>query len=274
MSSDNLILISSKVWSNLRLLLRKLSISPLRMLIRSCNASDKASETPKANRNSLPIEILVLQQYLSVKDISRLDIAICDVDLRLLFLSSLQSMKIRDYNISGRRDDFVTEVIKRQIKLLNLKVHSGDFTKISVDKMAAGKMKLDTIEELQWNSTFRCGVLLESPITSAALSKIAIHCPMLRILDLNSSLKNAAEIRGAECCPMLQNLNLSRCNTLTDIAMIKIAECCSVLKHLELKCSSITDIAIIRITECYPLLKLLFLECLAITDIAIIKIAE
>jgi hypothetical protein len=62
-------------------------------------------------------------------------------------LNSLQSLKIRDDTVLGRGDNFVTWVIKRQIKLLNLKAHSGDFTKISADKMAVGKMKLDAIEE-------------------------------------------------------------------------------------------------------------------------------
>jgi hypothetical protein len=124
-------------------------------LTRSCNAYDKASETPKANRNLLPIEILVIQQYLSVKDISSLDITICNVHLRSLFLNSLQSVKIQDDTISGRGDNFVTWVTKRQIKLLNLKAHSSDFTGISVDKMTAGKMKLDAIEEFQWNSSIR-----------------------------------------------------------------------------------------------------------------------
>jgi hypothetical protein len=55
-------------------------------------------------------------------------------------------MKILDDTILGRGDNFVTWVIKRQIKLLNLKAHSSDFTRISADKMAAGKMKLDAIE--------------------------------------------------------------------------------------------------------------------------------
>jgi hypothetical protein len=109
------------------------------MLTRSCNASNKINESREGNLNLFPIEILVLQQYLSVKDISNLDIAICDIDSRLLFLNSLQSVKIPDDTILGRGDNFVSWVIKRQIKLLNLKAHSGDFTRISADKMAAGK---------------------------------------------------------------------------------------------------------------------------------------
>jgi hypothetical protein len=271
MHYNSIVSISSKVLVNLRLLLRKLFISPLRMLTRSRNASNKVNENREANLKLLPIEILVLQQYISVKDISHLDIAICDVDFRSLFLDSLQSVKIRDDNILGRGDDdFVAWVIKRQIKLLNLKAHSGNFTRMSVVKMAAGEMKLDTIEEFQRNSSPRG----KSPITSAALRKIVTYCPMLKLLDLDSSFKDVAIIRVAECCPMIQHLCLTRCTILTDIAIVKIAECCPVLKSLELNSSSITDIAIIRIAECCPKLEGLHLQRPAITDIAIVRIAE
>jgi hypothetical protein len=67
------------------------------------------------------------------------------------------------------------------------------------DKIAVWDMKL-AIEKFQWNS--RCGTL-DSPITSAALSKIVIYCPMLRVLDFDNSFGDAAIIRVAECCPML-----------------------------------------------------------------------
>jgi hypothetical protein len=144
------------------------------MLTRSCNTYDKGNETPKANLNLLPFEILVLQQYLSVKDTSNLDIAICNIDSRLLLSNSLQSVKIRYDTILGRGDNFLTWVIKRQIKLLNLKAHSGSLTRISAHKMAAGKLKLDVINEFQRNFSFRYGTL-DSPITSAALSKIVIY---------------------------------------------------------------------------------------------------
>jgi hypothetical protein len=242
------------------------------MLTRSCNVPNKENETRKANLNLFPIEILVLQHLLSVKDISRLDIAICNVDSRLFFLNSLQSVKIRDDAILGRGDNFVTWVIKRQIKLINLKVHSGDFTRISADKMAAGEMKLDAIEEFQWNTSLRHGTLY-SAITRI-LSKIVTYCPMIRLLDFDNFFENATIMRVAEYCPMLQNLKLSRCTTLTDIVIMNIAECCSLLQILELKCSSITDTAIIRIAECCQRLKVLRLRCPAITNIAIIRIAE
>jgi hypothetical protein len=63
-----------------------------------CN---KVNENLDANLNLLPIEILVPQQYPSLKDISHLDVAICNVDFRLLSLNFLQSVKIRDDTIVG-----------------------------------------------------------------------------------------------------------------------------------------------------------------------------
>jgi hypothetical protein len=63
-----------------------------------CN---KVNENRDANLNLLPIEILVPQQFPSLKDISHLDVAICNVDFRLLSLNSLQSVKIRDDTIVG-----------------------------------------------------------------------------------------------------------------------------------------------------------------------------
>jgi hypothetical protein len=45
-------------------------------------------------RGLVPIEVVVLQGYLSVKDPSYLDIAICGADLRSLLLNALQCAKI------------------------------------------------------------------------------------------------------------------------------------------------------------------------------------
>jgi hypothetical protein len=108
------------------------------MLTRSCTASQKINGTQKANESLffqrqktddrsaseiLQIEILMLQGYLSVRNISYLDIAICNVDLRSLFLNSLQSVKIRDDTRGGTGDNFVEWIIERQIKILNFMGH-------------------------------------------------------------------------------------------------------------------------------------------------------
>jgi hypothetical protein len=222
--------------------------------------------------NFLPIEVLVLQGYLSVKDISNLDIAIGDDELRLLFLCSLQSIKIRDDAKVGRGDDFVTWIIKRQIKLLNFKGLPSTFTRKSALKMATGLMKLDVIEDLTLARYF---------------IRIWNFSPMLQRLNLSdcTTITERAIINVAECCPLLENLWLPSDSTITDIAMIRVAECCSMLQTFFLHCSpnhivlpndcpKITDTALIRIAECCPLLLNLCLYSSTITDVGIGRIAE
>jgi hypothetical protein len=124
------------------------------MLTWSWNTPNR-NETRQANQyhrkpNLLPLDIMMFQGYLSVKDVSILDIAICDIDLRFLFLNSLQNVKIRDDTAVGRGDEFVTWVIKRSIKFLNFKGHY-----CSADKIAAGTMDLSAIDDFRSsNSSF------------------------------------------------------------------------------------------------------------------------
>jgi hypothetical protein len=129
----------------------------------------KPNHNKKSSFSLLPIEVLrvVLQGYLSVKDISCLDIAICNTDLRKIYLNALQSVKIRDEKESGRGDNFVSWVIKRHLKPSRFESHPRTFTRISAQKMAAGMMKLDAIEILNLNKS-----LGQEAITNAAMSKI------------------------------------------------------------------------------------------------------
>lgn len=83
----------------------------------------------------------MLQGQLSVYDISYLDVAICDTDLRLLLLNSLQSMNGPKV---GRGDNIMTWITRCQIKLLNSKAITDTFTNILLEKM-----KLDVIKELE-----------------------------------------------------------------------------------------------------------------------------
>jgi hypothetical protein len=113
--------------------------------------------------NILPIEILMFLDYLSMKDISNLDIAICDVDLRLSFLNSFQ---IRDDTTKTQGDNFVTWIIKRQLKLLNFIAYLKTFTIVSADKMAAGMISLDAMEELHLHAKRKCWFIIPLPIVS------------------------------------------------------------------------------------------------------------
>jgi hypothetical protein len=197
------------------------------MLTRSCSASNDIKESRKKfhddnNTQLLPIEILMLQGYMSIEDINHLDIAICDADLRSLYLNSLQTVKIRDDTKVGRGNNFVTWAIKRQTKLKNFSGHHQKFTAMSANKMGAGQMRLDALKELELKHTI---FARQSSITNATMNKIVRHCPMLRVFSLcNSSYITDSTITTvAMCCPMLQTLFLNclgNYTAMTDVALI------------------------------------------------------
>jgi hypothetical protein len=165
----------------------------------------------------LPVEVLalVLQGYLSVEDISNLDVAICDANLRVVFLDAFQSLRIRDDEESGRRDNCVAWLIERNLTISNFKAHVSTFTRISADEMAAGTMKLDAIELLDFRfQDAQCF------INNADMSEIVRHCPMLQSLYWKATecITDNAMTQIAEYCPKLQTLSLYNCPAITDIA--------------------------------------------------------
>lgn len=261
------------------------------MLTRSSVASNQQKKDCLIMHGLLPIEILMLQGFLSIKDISHLDIAICEVNLRSKFLYSLQCVKIRDDFKVYRKEAFVAWVTKLHIKLLNFKGHASTFA-------MAKDMKLDAIEVLEFyscsnannrqppntNATIsnitKCGPTLKKldfsrcpVVKDITIRGILKGCLILRVLNLSKKLNQTfrhhrrldttdfAFIRIAECCPMLEVLNLSHCCKITDIAVVRIAECCPIIRVLSLEgCYAITDIAIIRIAECCPMMQVLDLS--------------
>jgi hypothetical protein len=178
-------------------------------------------------------------------------------------------VNIQDDTELGRGDKFVIWVIKRQVKLLNF-IEQVFFIKRSANKIAAGEMKLGTIEDFQLNS------ILSDSFHDDAVIQIAKCCPALRKFHLSScaNITNFAITKIAECCPMLLSLSLSGRRSITDFAIKIIAHYCPMLEYLHLDSwIPMTDAAIIRIAACCPKLKYLDLFG-EIRDIAIIRIAK
>jgi hypothetical protein len=245
----------------------------------------------------LPIEVLVLQVYLSIKDISCLDIAICDVNLRWLFLDSLQCVKVRDECQSGRGEFFLAWVIKRHIKLLN-------FIGCAITFIIVKDMEFDAIEELEFHdkgnylkgynilldlsNIIECGPVLKKldlsrlhAVEDVAIRIIVENCPILQVLHLPNrnilyEITDATLLKLAESCPMLQELHISNCRNITDITIIRIAECCSMIRVLDLSgCHKIADTAVTRIADCCSVLQELDLSfCSRVTATAIVRIVE
>ena len=125
--------------------------------------------------------------------------------------------------------------------------------------------------------------LSECDISDRCLESVAVMCPNLRKIDLNSAKQNRITIssRGissvllfivmeyvclrhfvklliyylgvifiAEHCPNLQVVYLRRCLQLTDEAIVRLSECCSNLRDLNIGgCQNITDRSLVALGQ-------------------------
>ena len=96
----------------------------------------------------------------------------------------------------------------------------------------------------------RCQI---SESDNTILQHIAVNCPHLRILRINtlypSSTECVADLTAfAEKCPQLEELSLD-CQQLTDQSVIALAQHCSRLKKLNLNQCELTTVSLIALSE-------------------------
>ena len=94
---------------------------------------------------------------------------------------------------------------------------------------------------------------LRSESDSTILQYIAVNCPHLRILRINTLYQSSTECVAdltafAEKCPQLEELSLD-CGQLTDHSVIALAQNCSRLKKLNLNQCSLTVASLIALSE-------------------------
>jgi hypothetical protein len=147
-------------------------------------------------------------------------------------------------------DGYFSHRLRNRIRFLSHRVNSVEKIEFMEIKVNVQKVNVQFFS-MKMHETFLCVKIrfLQKFGQIQTVIKEIVHT---MLLDLDSSFDDAAIIRVAECCPMLQNVNLSRYTTLTDLAIIRIAECCPELKCFEMNCAPITDIAIGRVAECCP----------------------
>jgi len=212
------------------------------------------------------ILLSIFSEYLSIEDISRFDIAICQKARRQGFLNLIQSEMCTFSGKEQHKSGYISWLSLRHIQIRELKCDP----------------ELSGIELLKIVDCGRCIKKLELSgcinITFMSVINIADGCPQLRELDLSycEHINDGNIMRIAERHPKLIKLDISRCSYITNIAVIKIAESCPELKDLSLRrCCNITDLSITKIAYgCKKLLKLNLSSCRNITDESVIKIAS
>jgi hypothetical protein len=249
----------------------------------------------------LPNEVLfkIFSNFLSLKELSRFDSALCNKVNRFLYLECIESesctwqgdkhrkiafnamfwlhtrsIKVRDvYFVSYVRTDNTTlgsriRCIKGNCPQLNTITLSDckDLIDIDVIKIAENCPHLNTL-----NLFSGCG-----NITERSILMIGNSCPNLHNLDSEGGITDSSLIGIAEGCPQLRSLSTTYNGSVTDVSIISLAEKCPKLNSLNLRnCIHITDASIIRLSESCPDINSLNLRnCIHITDASIIRLSE
>jgi F-box/leucine-rich repeat protein 2/20 len=198
--------------------------------------------------NCLTTDILcqIFSKYLSIEDVSRFDISICNHEKRRIYLRCIDSIAfvwLGDKEIFDSRG--INWLSSRNIKIRHLKLKNVFNEVVNDDDLMAMK-----------------------------ISGFGMYLQSLTIKD--EQVSDFSITRISKGCPNIQNLNLSYCSNITDESIIKIAEMCKNMQNLDLYgCDGVTDLSIIRVAEMSPNLQCLNLYgCLGITDVSVIRISQ
>jgi hypothetical protein len=216
----------------------------------------------------IPNSILsqIFSETLSIDDISRFDIAICNRKKRPQFLDCLKSF----YSIwVGNKEtkieyDTISWLESRSMKMRHLKCFLDNKYIVVEDIGIFGGC-------LHWLS------IQSSMIEDSIFSKMIQNCNNLKSLNLSfcGNISDVGISTVLEACPNLLELNLSVCYKITDISILKIGEKYLTLHSLNISGNrNITDIGLMGIANGCPHLHSLYLCDVKVSNLGLVRIAE
>jgi hypothetical protein len=208
----------------------------------------------------------IFSQLLSLEDICRFDLALCNNLIRPIYMKCIGSESC--IWLGDRRRNFNSNVIS-WLYTRSIKVRHLMCKKITDD----AAVKIGSFGScLHWLSISDINMKRKNVIT------IIDGCPNLQSFELFGSRNTTDDviIRLAENCPHLHSLCLGYCHYITDGSIVRLAEIHPNLNSLSLAaCIYITNTSIVSIADRCPNLHTLNLQgCTNITDVSVIRIAE
>ena len=251
------------------------------------NNNSNNSELPDLLCLSTDAIILILSKYLTIYDVSRLDIAYCNNNKRHIFLNILNNNVYIIYDhISFNRsfkyiDNAFIWIGLRKINILSILIDIGKeeyYNNINLtDKGLIGLSKhcilLNSIDISFSDYITDIGII---EIVSKSNDLHTLYINKCNSINDNNNINDIGLIKIMKYCHKLQYLNISGCN-ITDISINNIAINCNDLHTLDIsRCWQVTNDSIINISKyCIKLLSLYICYCSSnITDIGIIEITR
>ena len=228
--------------------------------------------------------IISILSYLSMGKLCRLDIAVTNTALRVIWLGILRGKNHCTINYHKHNHESIRWLIARGI--------SPERLEASYDTDITGKINGRTLLDLDISS-LRNISLWNSKIGDEEVSLVAHGCPKLTEISLLNchDITDASMIALARCYRQLIFIDIGGCCNITDIGLIAYADACcnvsnaandpemgnaSALRRISLsRCKRITDIGLSALGRGCPLLCDINLDFSSnITDIGILALAE
>ena len=200
--------------------------------------------------------------WLDVGCICRLDIAVGNVDERLLWLRSLHTIDSKALNVHGHSHSSLRWLISRGARATEIRI-----TGINLE---SDRITDETFEGI--------GLLCAQNVGTGGADAIHIRGGArysLRNREINVDTNKVVSVRPWGC-HHLTSINLDWCRSISDIGLSAIAEGCHHLTSINLRgCYLISDIGLSAIAEgCQHLTSIDLDGCHRISDIGISAIAE
>jgi hypothetical protein len=200
---------------------------------KSNNDDNKESKMEPLGLLSFAISIIsiILNEFLTINDVGKLDTAYCNKKKRDQLLSLLSNAECIAYdhlhlNESFRSiDNMLIWIRRRGIQVLALTVDNktdSDNPNLTDNGLLGLSSQLKSLTIQTCNN-----------ITDTSMIEIGRNCTLLKSLSV-SGCNNTADTSMIEIgrnCTALQSLNVSGCNSITDTSMIKIGRNCTIKRY-------------------------------------------
>lgn len=203
------------------------------------------------------------------RDLRKLDITCC----RKITFVSIDHITNSCTSLISLRMESCVSVPREAFTLIGQRCHSLEELDLTDNEIDDEGLK--SISRCSKLSSLKLGICLN--ITNEGLTYVGMSCSKLVELDLyrSAGVTDSGISAITNGCPILQMINLSYCNDITDSSLISLAKCSNINTFEVRGCPLITSVGLAAIAVgCRKLVKLDIKKCNSINDVAMIPLAH
>jgi hypothetical protein len=179
----------------------------------------------------IPVDILasIFSRWLTIKDISRLDIAVCSTAGRSAYLNSVSSQSSTHFGSKKAfGNDYVRWLSARAISIQHFR---GDRVRLTDDAIS----EVNSQNHNCWGALVHLDLQSCIKVKVSSILKILCFCSKVTTLNLAASrISNDVLVQVSTTLPHLQSLCLMGNGKVSDPFIIEVSEKCSLIHSLNL----------------------------------------